>query len=448
MNKWKRGIAIAGLLLIALFFLPFLVPTSAYIGQAEGFASEKLGVPVEIGNVQLAILPTPRVNINNIVIGQKQELKVVRVAVLPSLTSLFSDTKVISSLHIEQPVLKKAAVDVVAGIIKKLSEDKSPSTAIVREITIKETRLEWPGMNLPAFNAVVAMSEASKPQSALIDTTDGKLRLRLAPSDKDWQAIKLEAKNWTMPVGQSLLIDEMQANMKLYDNRLEITDLNAGLYGGRVNGKAVLNWDKDWRLSGSLKVNELAVREPARLFSKTTRVSGLLFTNGSFSAKAKEAGHLMEHVNAGFRFKIKDGVLYGMDLTKAATILLKQGQSGGETQFDELSGLLNVSGKQYHFSDLNIVSGLMAANGDVKIRPNKELDGVVEVEVKRGVALAGIPLQVSGTVDNPQLFPTKAAMAGAVVGTAVLGPGVGTGLGIKAGSAMEKLKGLFSTDKN
>ncbi len=48
----------------------------------------------------------------------------------------------------------------------------------------------------------------------------------------------------------------------------------------------------------------------------------------------------------------------------------------------------------------------------------------------------------SGTVDKPVVLPTKAALAGA----SILGPGVGTGLGIKARGAVDKLKGLFQSD--
>ncbi len=40
-----------------------------------------------------------------------------------------------------------------------------------------------------------------------------------------------------------------------------------------------------------------------------------------------------------------------------------------------------------------------------------------------------------------------AAIAGAVAGTAVLGPGVGTSLGVKAGSAVSKIKDLFGSNK-
>ena len=53
----------------------------------------------------------------------------------------------------------------------------------------------------------------------------------------------------------------------------------------------------------------------------------------------------------------------------------------------------------------------------------------------------------SGTVDHPVVLPSKAALAVAVAGTAILGPGVGTSLGIKAAGAVDKLKGFLVVNK-
>jgi hypothetical protein len=108
--------------------------------------------------------------------------------------------------------------------------------------------------------------------------------------------------------------------------------------------------------------------------------------------------------------------------------------------------MLVLTGKQYHFSDLKISSGSLTANGQVKVRPNKSLDGNVEVSIKQSVSLVAIPLNISGTVNDPIVMPSKAALAGAVAGTAILGPGVGTSLGVKAGGAVDKIKGLFQSE--
>jgi phage tail tape-measure protein len=52
-----------------------------------------------------------------------------------------------------------------------------------------------------------------------------------------------------------------------------------------------------------------------------------------------------------------------------------------------------------------------------------------------------VPLNVSGTLESPVLYPTGGTVAGAAAGTAVLGPVVGTAVGAKVGQWIENLFG-------
>jgi hypothetical protein len=133
-------------------------------------------------------------------------------------------------------------------------------------------------------------------------------------------------------------------------------------------------------------------------------------------------------------------VLYGMDLVKAASLLIRQGMTGGETRFDELGGTLYTRGKQVEVRPVHIVSGLLAADGHVKVMPDKSLSGKIDADIKKGISLVTVPLVISGTMDSPMVLPTKAALAGGAAGTVLMGP-LGTGLGVKAGSALDKLFG-------
>lgn len=446
MKKWKPFLITAAILLAVVLIGPFLIPMSAYTRQAEQVASAELGVPVKLESMRLAILPTPRINVSGIVIGEDDEVRVDDVAVVPAISSLFSETRVLSRVKVDKPVIKQAALDILDALAKEAGEPEKPAAVRVREIEINDGLLVWPGMTLPEFDAEIALTDANKLERAVIETTDGKLKLNLTPQGET-QAILLTANDWTVPFGAPLLVNQLKADMVLHENALQITQLDAALYQGKVSGSANLDWAKDWRMNGKLKIDNLSVKEPASIMSKGTHVSGRLFSDGTFNARAKEPADLAERLNASFRFNVKDGVLYGVDLSKAASLLLRQGQKGGETQFDEFSGIALVNGKQYRFKDLKISSGLMSADGNAKIAPDKTLDGLAKVKMKNTATLAEIPLQISGTVDDPVVRPTKAALAGAAAGAAVGGP-LGAGLGIKAAEGVEKLrKGLFGSDE-
>ncbi len=430
---------------VLLFIVPLLIPLSAYTKQAEILATHALGVPVSIGSLRVVLLPSPRLNVADVVVGEQHEFIVADVSVVPVLSTLLSDTKVISRVQLSQPVIKKSALNIVAGLTKKPKDEPINSAVSVHQIVIENAKFDWPDMHLPEINADIRLSPKNKPKAATIKSVDGKLKLELTAENKQ-QIITLTAQAWTLPLGSPLLIDQLRMDMVLTDNKLDITQINGALYSGQLKGAASLTWGKMLKLTGKAKLDNLSLREPARLMSKSTRVSGLLFSNGQFVATAKDSSQLLDHLHADIKFKVKDGVLYGFDLAKAPAMLLGHGE-GGETKFDELSGLLGVSGQTYRFRELKISSGLMKAGGDVKINPNKSLEGEIEVEVKNSMKIAAIPLNITGTLENPKVFPTRSAIAGAVAGTAILGP-AGTGLGIKAGKAIGDLKGLFGNTDN
>ncbi len=447
MKKSKKILLTAVLVIGLLFILPFLIPMQTYLHQAEKIASEKLGQPVTIGSAHLQLLPSPRVSASDIVVGAHGELKVASLVVIPTMASLFSDTKILD-VSVSKPVIKKAALDFVAAL---KTSSNSASSVNIRHIKIDELQLVWPNIKLPILNAKATLTSENKLESATVKTADGKLSADVTPiamPNGDEQFVVVNADKWTLPVGLPLLIDKATIEMHLKGNRLTIPNMNIVLYGGKLKGDAVATWPENkakasWRVNGNFGIDNLSVQEPSRMLSRAVYLSGSLFGKGNFSSAAKDAGALADNLQTNMPFKVNNGVLHGLDLVRVASLLLKQNQSGGETQFDVLSGVLNVSGKQYQLHDLKISSGLLAASGQVKIKPDKALDGVVEVEVKSGMGMAAIPLNVSGTVDHPVVLPSKAALAGAVAGTAILGPGVGTSLGVKAAGAVDKLKGLF-----
>jgi len=305
-------------------------------------------------------------------------------------------------------------------------------------------QLDWPNLKLPALNAEISFLNNQQLSVATLESMDGALTAKVTPEQGE-HLISIHVEKWTLPIGLPLLIDKGKLEAHLKADRLDVPHIEMDLYGGKVNASLNVLWHKGWRSNGKVKVEGLSVKEPSRLISKAVYLSGQLSGNGLFSSAAKDAERLMDNISAEFTFKVHDGVLHGLDLIKVASLLTKQ-TAGGETSFDDFSGVANAKGHQYHLNNLKLSSGLLSGSGQVEIAANKALDGTAEVEIKRSVSLVAVPLDISGTVDNPVVLPSKAALAGAVAGTAILGPGLGTSVGIKAAGAIDKLKGLFKND--
>jgi len=78
----------------------------------------------------------------------------------------------------------------------------------------------------------------------------------------------------------------------------------------------------------------------------------------------------------------------------------------------------------------------------VSISPKQDLSGQIDVAIKRTSALVSTPPSLSGTVSNPSLYRSKAALVGTAAGTVLLpGPGLGTTVGMKAARMTRKLLG-------
>ena len=443
MKKTKKYLIGFVLVISVLIVIPFFIPVRTYLDQAERIASEKTGVPVTVAGGHILFFPTPRLVATGISVGTQQEIQLAEVSVIPALASLLAETKVVE-IKVSKPTIKKSALDIISALSNKENAPESAPAAVqVKHVVIDELKLDWPDMKLPTMNLDIYLTSENALESLKLETADGTLTADVKP-EEGGHLIKMQAAKWTPPAGLPVLIDKAALVMHLKGSQLDIPDIDVALYGGKLSGNASLSWGKNWHAAGKVNVKNLAVKEPSSMVSKSVYLSGNLFGNGTFSGTAKDASALAGNLNANFKFDVGNGVLHGLDLVQIASLLTQQ-NTGGETRFDEFSGILDVAGKQYGLRDIKISSGLLAANGQVKVKPNKELDGLVEVELKKGVSLAAIPLQISGTVDNPTVLPSKAAMAGAVAGTAILGPGVGTSLGIKAGGAVDKLKGLFQS---
>lgn len=434
--KWvKRLLSVTALLVVLAFVLPFLIPLDFLAPHVEKLLSDKIQEPVSIQSLRLSILPIPGVTATGISIGKLRDVHAdsVRLAIAPF--SLLKPVKVVNSLTIESLNLDQEALGRLPGWFQA---NAGPKQAVVRRVVLENARLNLKSVRLEGLRADIDLGDEGSFRHAQIEIKDKSMKLGVTPSGKGF-LLDFQARNWKPPVGPALEFGSLNATGLVNGDSLNIRELSGTLYGGSLQGKAQLDWRENWRLQGKLQSREVGVRQLVSVLSPETSVSGKLDADAQFSMRAKEAGHLFDTPSAEVEFKIKQGVLHNFDLMGAVKSMSQEGTRGGQTSFDEFSGHLQMAGKAYKFRKLKIGSGLLRADGNLDITPGKELAGRMHVEVKGTVSLISMPLQISGSLSNPVLRPTTAAIAGAVAGTAVLGP-LGTSLGAKAGDYVE---GLF-----
>jgi uncharacterized protein involved in outer membrane biogenesis len=434
-------IALAALLAIAVA-LPFFISLNDYIPRIEEEVSARLKEPVSIKSIKFAALPLPHVTVDGITVGKTDDIKLGKVTVTADLFSLLQSTRVIKSIEIDSLVLTQKGIDKIPAWAKSdpAKPPQQPPQVRVESIRLNSALVNLGKASFGPFDARVSLDSKGEPENASITTQDGKLKAFVKP-DKSNYLIDATAKSWKLPGGPAIVFDELIVKGVATLNDADFSQVSAKLYGGTVNGKAVFSWQKGFQLKGNFDVNQVELKSLAPLLSPGASVSGKLTAKPVFSASAADADHLMSALRLETPFNVQNGVLHGVDIAQAATNLIKHGATGGETHFDQLSGHLDMERSALRFTQLKIASGVLAADGNVNISPTKDLSGRITAQIKALGSSANVPLNVAGTVHSPLLYPTGASMAGAAVGTVILGPGLGTSVGAKVGGWAEGLFG-------
>ena len=242
---------------------------------------------------------------------------------------------------------------------------------------------------------------------------------------------------------RDLLVDSARSHVTGTLQEFRFDKLTGKLYGGTLNGTAAVQRSKHL-LDADVAFSNVSLQRLVEALSRDVMLTGRLDGQAKLATVMNQFDRFPANVQLDGRFHAKNGVVSKLDLVQAASNPLKSGNKGGKTRFDELSGLLSVDGNGYHLRELKVSSGAVHATGRLDISPQLQLNGLLDTDLKGTAALVSMPLVVSGTVSDPVLHPTGSTLAGAAVGTALLGPGLGTALGIKLGNLFHRLFGIKS----
>src|SRR5688572_4470728 len=330
--KWLKwgGLAFGAIILI-LAIVPFFISLSDYIPRIESEISARIGEPVKIGSLRAGGLPLPHVTVTGITVGQAGDLQVGKVTVTPELLSLLGATKVIRSIEIENLVVTQKAIDKLAAMAPatKPGAPAEPPAIRVESIRLDGAVVQLAKASFGPFDARLSLDGGGNLDSALLNTRDGKLKVRVKPENGRY-LIDANARDWQLPMGAAILFDELTVKGVATVQDASFSEVGAKLYGGTVAGSVHLAWQKGMQLKGSAEVKQVEIGSLLQALGKPRSMSGRLTASPQFSSKAPTAGQIGDTLRLDTPFDIHSGVLHGVDISKAAVSLInKEAGKGG-----------------------------------------------------------------------------------------------------------------------
>jgi uncharacterized protein involved in outer membrane biogenesis len=420
--KWflLSGLAVLLLLAVGVWAVQRWVGTGDFKARVAQQAGLALGLGVKIERIDVSVWPVPAVALQGLQIQSRPVLKLDRLELRPAWMALLQGRLEIETLLLKDAVLPQDGLENLLLMLQKKKQQ-----TIDQQGTPEQSAqyLQY----LPRRTVVH--------QLTWLGSKGGQLTL-----DADAQ---LNAQG--LPDEMTLKITKGQLNgssVKLLRTGNEWA-LSAELGGGTIKGYIALQAAQQAGAAFALK-GQLRTRgvELAALSGEPV-LSGRLDADSTLSARATAAGAILDALQTQSKFTVNNAVLHGLDLVKAVqTVGLSR---GGQTHLDTLAGQVQTQGRSLQFHNLVASSGVLSAAGHVSVSPSRTLVGRISVDLAASTlgSAVGVPLNVGGTLETPELTLTRGALLGAALGTAVL-PGVGTGAGASLGDRLGNgLKKLF-----
>ncbi len=389
----KIGAGLFVALLAAPFAIPPLMPTQGYATGIEQMLAAKLKQPVHVGQLAGRLLPTPRLELTNISIGEMKPIQAQRAQIDFALSALFSSDKPIAGIELEGVRVNGAALTQVAAWLQQISADARYPVA---RIGLSQGKLEADGVQLSGIGGEINFNQAGKFTQAKLYSEGSKLVLDLNAAPDNKMQVSITARGSALPLLPNWVFDDLSAKGELGGDGLVITGLDGRIKGGILLGDARIDWRSGWRAEGNLTAKLITLQNLSKA------LSGDMDGTARFKMQSASLDKLTETATLEGAFSIKKGVLNSVDIVETARLRSAESLAGGRTHFDELSGDLFYANGDYHFRQVKMSTGVLNATATLDIA-RQQVSGRVVADLTMRAGMGPIALQVGGTTDNPSL---------------------------------------------
>jgi hypothetical protein len=371
------ALAVLFLLVIAAQFINMRI----LINPIEKIATENIQDKVNIKTIHISLFPTPHLLLKEITIADSTTINAQKIRVYPNLINL--KEKLLNASPTPYKI-QKISIEGFNLAQKDISRITSWSGASSRHQQFKIEKIELNKLSinlnvvqLPYFDGDLLLDEAGLLQKANFTTESKNFIIDISQSGRDY-LINIEAVRWRAPLSPYPIITRLSAKGAISDNLLTLSSISSDLYNGNLT--AQINMDLNsptFAANGTFKLKHFYIGDMAKELQLDTVVDGKLSINGDYMININKPLNTIDLTSLNAIFEIENGQLRKVDITEA----MRSGNLSGKTNFNKLSGNINVKNQIAKINNLMLKDKQLQATGQISISPDSYVTGVISSKI-------------------------------------------------------------------
>ncbi|MFN4343036.1 MAG: AsmA-like C-terminal region-containing protein [Azonexus sp.] len=385
---------VAGLVLAIATLV--LYPYDRFKPAIEAAASDFAGVPVRVGQVDMAFFPVPHLRLRNLRMGQAGEGSVAEVRVGSPWALLGAAPFTVEHIHVRGARLSSRQV---VSLPFFRPEAAKPAVLTVGKVQIEQSGIVLAeGVGLQDAFGELSFRPDARLERASLESADRSLRIEAQPGPLGI-ALNIEGRAW-QPIGASATFASLQAKGVLQADKLLIQNIDTTFLGGILRGNWLLDWHGGLAMAGDASLSRIDARKLAAAFAPSLRLEGELSGTLRVRSTGADWAVLWRNVEAVLDAEVTRGAVHGVDLGEAARRNGVSEVRAGTTKFDRLRATVNVTPNQVISKDLRLEAGMMTASGQFVARADGQVDGNMTVALQTSVSSLRVPVQIYGALPD------------------------------------------------
>jgi hypothetical protein len=382
---------------IAVFY-----PYSSYKPAIEAALSKYLQAPVRVGQVDVSLLPLPKLKLSAITIGEAADSRIDEIRIGSPHSLLMDGGKSINLVDVSGASISTSRL-LALPMFRDVS-GQAAHTMLIREIRLVQSQVLAGDLVLRDVSGRIRFKPEGGIENASFEAVDRSIQFSATPTVQGL-ALKIEGLGWK-PSGSALTFESLQANGLLQKDKLLIENLDTTFLGGIVKGNWLLDWSKGLVIAGDVDLSRLDCRRVSAAFAPGLKLDGSLGGPLRLRGAGNDWASMWRSVEATLDAEVTRGVLNGVDLGEVARRSVGSAVRTGSTKFERLKGHLMITSTQLSARDVQLDAGMMTAAGQFVVNRG-QVDGNIIVGIQTSVSSVRVPVRLSGVLPDITAVSTK-----------------------------------------